>query len=200
MIQGGKASSSVDESLWGEAFGDEFDDRLKHDRRGILAMANSGPHTNKQQFYITFAPCPHLDRKHSVFGRVIQGMDVLDKMEAVGRDTKDRPRTKLVIEQTEILDNPVQLAKAKERKRILKLQQSRQLQEQGSVPKKAKTTSSTAIASAADETNSIGRYLKQRLASSGSASKKSTTNDNTSAAPNRKNPPKKTNFGDFSGW
>jgi cyclophilin family peptidyl-prolyl cis-trans isomerase len=68
----------------GYSFADEFSPKLRHSGRGILSMANSGPNSNGSQFFLCFTATPHLDDRHAVFGKVIEGLEVLDRLEKIG--------------------------------------------------------------------------------------------------------------------
>jgi peptidyl-prolyl cis-trans isomerase B (cyclophilin B) len=100
MIQGGDPTGTGSGGP-GYTFEDEFNDRSVE--RGALAMANSGPNTNGSQFFIVTADaCPWLDGKHTVFGRVTEGMDAVDAISDVDRDSRDKPHQDVTIERVEL--------------------------------------------------------------------------------------------------
>ena len=93
MIQGGDPTGTGmgGESLWGKAFEDEVSSSAKFDREGLLAMANAGPNTNGSQFFITVEPAPWLNMRHTIFGEVVEGYEVVEKIENCKTEGQDRP-------------------------------------------------------------------------------------------------------------
>lgn len=93
MIQGGDPTGTGrgGESIWGIPFKDELNSKLLHSGRGVVSMANSGPHTNGSQFFILYKSANHLNFKHTVFGMVVGGLTTLSAMEKVPVDDDDRP-------------------------------------------------------------------------------------------------------------
>jgi len=93
MIQGGDPTGTGmgGDSIWGKPFEDEVSASVKFDKPGLLAMANSGPNTNGSQFFITTAPTPWLNMKHTIFGEVVVGYDVVQKIENTTTGSRDKP-------------------------------------------------------------------------------------------------------------
>lgn len=102
MIQGGDPTGS---GMGGPGYKikDEFGEGLKHDDEGILSMANAGPNTGGSQFFITLAPTPWLNGHHAIFGKVVEGMNVVRLIGVVPTDFRDRPREAVTMEKVEVV-------------------------------------------------------------------------------------------------
>ena len=107
MIQGGDPTGTGmgGKSIWGKPFEDEVKPDVTFDKPGILAMANAGPGTNGSQFFVTTAPTPWLNMNHTIFGEVVEGYDVIEKIEAVDVDPRDKPRNPIKIETATLLES-----------------------------------------------------------------------------------------------
>ncbi|MFH1782907.1 MAG: peptidylprolyl isomerase [Candidatus Omnitrophota bacterium] len=107
MIQGGDptATGTGGESIWNRPFEDEVTSDITFNKEGILAMANSGKNTNGSQFFITTKPTPWLNNKHTIFGEVIEGYDVVEKIENTETDARDKPKKDQTIIKAYVVNN-----------------------------------------------------------------------------------------------
>uniref|UniRef100_A0A8C0E845 Peptidylprolyl isomerase like 2 n=1 Tax=Bubo bubo TaxID=30461 RepID=A0A8C0E845_BUBBB len=163
VIQGGDptGTGTGGESYWGKPFKDEFKPNLSHTGRGVLSMANSGPNTNKSQFFITFRSCAYLDRKHTVFGRVVGGFETLTAMENVESDPKtDRPKEEIRIQTTTVFVDPYEEADAQvaaEREKVQLEEEAAKIKAEVVPPKKEVQTPKT-------YRQGIGKYINMAAA------------------------------------
>uniref|UniRef100_A0A8C3CNS3 Peptidylprolyl isomerase like 2 n=1 Tax=Cairina moschata TaxID=8855 RepID=A0A8C3CNS3_CAIMO len=167
VIQGGDptGTGTGGESYWGKPFKDEFKPNLSHTGRGVLSMANSGPNTNKSQFFITFRSCAYLDKKHTVFGRVVGGFETLTAMENVESDPKtDRPKEEIRIQSTTVFVDPYEEADAQvaaEREKAQQEEEAAKTKAEVIPPKKEVQTPKT-------YRQGIGKYINMAAAGAGS--------------------------------
>jgi len=107
MIQGGdpKGNGTGGESIWGKPFEDEYDADLTFDKKGLLAMANRGPTTNGSQFFITTAPTPWLNNRHTIFGKVTKGDNVVEEIENSKTGAQDRPVEEIKIKKMTVVES-----------------------------------------------------------------------------------------------
>uniref|UniRef100_A0A8B9D2Y6 RING-type E3 ubiquitin-protein ligase PPIL2 n=1 Tax=Anser cygnoides TaxID=8845 RepID=A0A8B9D2Y6_ANSCY len=193
VIQGGDptGTGTGGESYWGKPFKDEFKPNLSHTGRGVLSMANSGPNTNKSQFFITFRSCAYLDKKHTVFGRVVGGFETLTAMENVESDPKtDRPKEEIRIQSTTVFVDPYEEADAQvaaEREKAQQEEEAAKTKAEVIPPKKEVQTPKT-------YRQGIGKYINM------AAAKRSVEDDGPSTSTAAKKEKKSTGFGDFSSW
>eukprot|EP00123_Amoebidium_parasiticum_P017106 comp23713_c0_seq1/m.40796 comp23713_c0_seq1/g.40796 ORF comp23713_c0_seq1/g.40796 comp23713_c0_seq1/m.40796 type:complete len:523 (-) comp23713_c0_seq1:381-1949(-) len=195
MIQGGDptGTGTGGESAWGGAFEDEWKLELSHDKRGTLSMANSGPDTNKSQFFITFRPCTHLDKKHTIFARIVGGMDTLVKMERVDCDDKDKPKQDIVIEKVVVFVNPFADIEREKEEELEK-----KAEEKKKVAEAAKLAAAAAPKKAVRE--GPGKYIAAVQFSGLDSAKRPAADDEDLPAPKPKKVITASKFGNFDNW
>ncbi|KAH7127700.1 hypothetical protein EDB81DRAFT_846510 [Dactylonectria macrodidyma] len=176
MIQGGDPSGTGrgGASIWGKYFDDEFDGPLTHNARGIVSMANKGKNTNSSQFFVTYKAASHLDRKHTIFGHITSGLDVLSKMEDVPTDGSNRPLNKIVIKDVVVFVDPFEEFQTQRDEQEKSNREKEEIKRRGGTEDDKTTWTGKRIRNdgtiePADSKESVGKYLK--------ASRSITTNE-----------------------
>ncbi|CAL5870831.1 uncharacterized protein PFLUO_LOCUS5072 [Penicillium psychrofluorescens] len=217
MIQGGDPTGSGrgGESVWGKYFSDEFEGPLKHDSRGTLSMANKGKNTNSSQFFIAYRALPHLDRKHTIFGRIIDdptpSSTTLNKLETQPVESStNRPTPDIFIKDVTVFVDPFEDF----------LQQKRAEEAQGAAGKPEEEDEATrrvdddrvtwtgkrvrgAGATSDDSSAGVGKYLKAALADRAGQEEDEIVefvDDEPEPEPVRKKMKGTGGFGNFSSW
>ncbi|EOA90499.1 cyclophilin peptidyl-prolyl cis-trans isomerase Cyp8 [Exserohilum turcicum] len=134
MIQGGDPTGTGrgGQSIWGKPFEDEFEGPERHSTRGILSMANKGKNTNTSQFFITYRAAPHLDRKHTIFARVVGGLDTtLRSMETAEVGDKDKPVDDIEIQDVVVFVDPFEEWQKERKDKETKDQEAEEIKRQG---------------------------------------------------------------------
>lgn len=168
MIQGGDPTGTGrgGTSIWGKNFEDELQGPLTHDARGVVSMANKGKNTNSSQFFITYKAAPHLDRKHTVFGKVVEGADTtLARMEAVKVDEGSRPVDEIVIKDVVVYVDPFEEFLKNKGEKERQEEERKEVQRRGGTEDDRTTWTGKRIRTAGDEgagggKGEVGKYLK----------------------------------------
>ena len=172
MIQGGDPTGSGKggSSIYGPTFEDEISPKVLHDGRGVLSMANSGKNTNGSQFFILYKSAPHLNYKHSVFGKVVGGFEVLSLMEKMPTDDEDRPIDEIKITGATVFVNPYKDMIEEERKKEEFEKKKKDRKEHGIVAAEdlgAWFSDPGAAKRGTASSGGVGKYLKLPSASGG---------------------------------
>ncbi|XP_066586836.1 RING-type E3 ubiquitin-protein ligase PPIL2 [Prorops nasuta] len=191
MVQGGDPTNTGNggKSIWGKPFEDEIKPNLVHQGRGILSMANSGPNTNGSQFFITYRSCRHLDRKHTVFGKIVGGLETLNAIEKIEVDNKDRPIEDIIIIRAQVFVNPFEEADEQlAKERAAEAERLAQESSKNDLNKKETTNILKAYHSG------VGKYIKLNT------EKTSNAKDSITEPPVKKKKAVVRSFENFSTW
>ena len=205
MIQGGDPTGTGKggTSIWGKNFQDEFDGPLTHDSRGVVSMANKGKNTNSSQFFITYKPASHLDRKHTIFGRVVGGMDVLQTLENIPVDSSSRPLDDIVMENVVVFVDPFEEFQKQKREKDELEQEREEIKKQGGTEDDRTTWTGKRIRGDGtvvrnESVGGVGKYLR---AMPDAVNGESIANNNLhDAEPVKKKAKLGAGFGNFDSW
>lgn len=202
MLQGGDPTGTGKggTSIWGKNFQDEFDGPLTHDSRGVMSMANKGKNTNSSQFFITYKPAKHLDRKHTIFGRVVGGLDVLSKLENVPVDGSDRPIKDIAMESVVVYVDPFEEFQKQRRETSQAEAELAEIKRQGGTDDDKTTWTGKRVRgdgsiAPVEASGGVGKYLKTAAVDG----RVGVVLDADEAAPAKKKM-KSGGFGNFDGW
>lgn len=205
MIQGGDPTGTGrgGRSAWGTTFEDEVDGPLTFSERGMLAMANKGKGTNSSQFFITYRAAKHLDRKHSIFGKVVgeESMETLKVLEAVRTDEKDRPVEDIELKGVNVLIDPFEEFMKEREEKEEKEKKEEEIRRAGGTEDDRTTWTGKKISgdgTVVDEGGGVGKYLKARKQDSGQEEVVEAWNGAAAAEPPKKKA--KGGFGSFDSW
>ncbi|KAF2087345.1 cyclophilin type peptidyl-prolyl cis-trans isomerase/CLD [Saccharata proteae CBS 121410] len=212
MIQGGDPTGTGrgGQSTWGTNFADEFDGPNKHDARGIVSMANKGKNTNSSQFFITYRQAPHLDRKHTIFARVVGGLDVLARLEAapVEDSTSNRPSPPIALEDVVVFVDPFEEFLKQKAESDQKQARDEAVRKAGGTDddrttwtgKRVRADGKVERSDGASGAAGVGRYLKQALEEKGDEDEIVGEWDEPVPEEPLRKKVKSGGFGNFEGW
>ena len=214
MIQGGDPTGTGKggQSIWGKNFQDEFDGPLTHDARGVVSMANKGKNTNGSQFFITYRTASHLNRKHTIFGQVVGGLEVLARLEAVEVAEKDkRPLEDLAMTEVAVFVDPFDEFRREKREKDERAREKEEIVKKGGAEEDRTTWTGkrvrgdgTVVTDDGTE-GGVGKYLKAAAATSTVAGVEDEIveeweTDEMLGEPAKKKTKGGGGFGNFDGW
>ncbi|PQQ03555.1 peptidyl-prolyl cis-trans isomerase CYP65 [Prunus yedoensis var. nudiflora] len=199
MIQGGDPTGTGKggESIWGKPFNDELNSKLLHSGRGVVSMANSGPHTNGSQFFILYKSANHLNFKHTVFGGVVGGLTTLATMEKVPVDDNDQPLEEIKITGVTIFVNPY--TEPDEEEEEAKAEEKAEDEDKDKIGSWYSNPTTGTVESGSAGGGGVGKYLKARSALPESAAVNAGSTELASTK-KRKLGVSTTNYNNFSAW
>nr|CAD1837812.1 unnamed protein product [Ananas comosus var. bracteatus] len=198
MIQGGDPTGTGKggQSIWGKPFKDEPNSKLVHSGRGVVSMANSGPHTNGSQFFILYKSANHLNFKHTVFGMVVGGLTTLSAMEKVPVDDDDRPLEEIKIINATVFVNPYAEPDEEEEKAA---EEKKAVDDDNDKIGSWYSNPGTGVAGSASVGRGVGKYLKARTAGKDGVAGNGKASDYDSTK-KRKADVSGVEYKNFSGW
>lgn len=215
MLQGGDPTGTGKggSSIWGKNFQDELDGPLTHDGRGVVSMANKGKDTNSSQFFITYRAAKHLDRKHTIFGKVVGGMETLNQLENVEVSEKEKkPLADITISDVVVFVDPFEEFQKAKKEREGAEREKEELAKSGGAEDDRTTWTGKRIrgseferkaSSMSGSITGVGKYLKNANSSGGGGGEPGITMEEWEGLGEEepvKKKPKAGGFGNFENW